>query len=328
MSIDFSPSRFLRNGHVQTVLVAVPLGASRLRGAHVVQDWIALPNGGELLTQGVWHEGAPRKTVLLVHGVGGSTESTYMRRSAMAFYQDGANVVLLNLQGAGKSVSRAKKLYHAGITEDLRAAVAHFEKDLRVESIRILGFSLGANLALKYAAELSLAPSLGKVKAVCAVSPPLDLSAGSRLLERTESIPYRAYILSGLIPAAAKFARLHGSATPYNLRDVLRVRTIRAFDEAVQVPMHKFADAEDYYARSSSGPLLGSIRVPTLIVHAEDDPVVPASIVAPWLDARSSDVHVEWSKHGGHVGWIDGFSSGAWIRNWANDHALRFFAKN
>jgi predicted alpha/beta-fold hydrolase len=110
----------------------------------------------------------------------------------------------------------------------------------------------------------------------------------------------------------------------YDLRSLSDVRTIRAYDRLVIAPMHGFASAEDYYVRASAGPLLGRLALPTLLIHAEDDPLVPARTVHPWVDAAPPALLQHWTDRGGHVGWIAGLGESAWIDTWAMRRALEF----
>jgi predicted alpha/beta-fold hydrolase len=319
----FAAPRGLRSKHVQTLGAAFPLWARSELTFEPMR--IPLPNGGgELHASAAWHSEGGRTAVVLVHGVGGSSESNYMIRAAIAFHAAGFHVVRVNLRGAGRSIPDVTALYHAGLVEDPSAALAHVAKQPNVRDVALLGFSLGGNVSLR------LAGLLGRdvpayLRAVASLSAPLDLVESSRALERLRTLPYRAYVLRALIRQGREFARLHPSRAAYDPNALLRLRTIRAYDEAVVAPMHGFCDAHDYYVNASSGPGLADITVPTLIVHSADDPMVPQDSVRPWLRNASPAVTVEWSEHGGHVGWFAGVRQSAWVRTWAVQRVIDFF---
>jgi hypothetical protein len=181
----------------------------------------------------------------------------------------------------------------------------------------VLGTSLGGNIALKLAGEGA------EVAAVASISAPMDLLEASRAIERTAAAPYRSVLLKRLVDNAVHFARHR--KVHYDVRAITRMRRIKDFDNAVVAPMHGFAGAEDYYARASSGPHLGKIRVPTLVVHAEDDPVVAGASILPPLAKASPAVHVAMSRRGGHLGFLAAMAERAWVESWAIAKVIAFF---
>ena len=223
----------------------------------------------------------------------------------------------------------APSLYHAGLTDDLASAVAWLGGSPRVDGVSLLGFSLGGHLALRWAGELGADPARAPaLRAVAAVSAPLDLEQTTRAMERVRSLPYHRYIATNLVKQGRAFAEHHPARAHYTSAELRPVRTIRAYDALVVAPMHGFSSAEDYYAKASAGPLVPRIAVPTLVVHAEDDPMVPAALVRPWLADAPPAVEQRWSAHGGHVGWFAGLGEDGWHRTWAMEQVLGFFARH
>lgn len=320
---DFSAPWFLGNPHLQTFGAAAPLHLKPPAGARETLLRVPIPEGGVLHAVAWFRAGPARCCVLLVHGVGGSSDSRYLVRAAKAFFAEGWNVVRLNLRGAGDSMWEAHQLYHAGLCADLHLACAALSARPEVAWLSVVGFSLGGNCALRFSAEASQGAD-ARVRAVVSVSAPLDLSAVSTLFERTKNLPYRFYILGALVRRARAFARAHPDRVRYEAAKLLRVRTMRGFDDLVIAPMHGFDGAEDYYAKASSGQVLPSLRVPTLLVHAEDDPLVPGETVRPFLRHANGNLEVAWSRRGGHVGWLTGLDEQAWLRTWAVERAMRF----
>ncbi len=231
--------------------------------------------------------------MVLVHGLGGSAESTYMRRAATVGVKAGFDVLRLNLRGAG---GQGSDIYHGGLSDDLAAVVA--APDLvAYQRVVFLGFSLGGHLALRLATHVSDA----RVRAVAAVCSPLHLGAGQQAIDRRSAWLYRRYVLSGL---KASFARVATGETWAEARPaVRRVTTILDFDRHTVVPRFGFADPADYYDRASVGPRLNALRVSSLLVAARHDPMVPASTIEPWLGYDTTGrLDVRWQASGGHVG--------------------------
>jgi predicted alpha/beta-fold hydrolase len=322
---EFTAPRVLRNRHVQTLGAALPIWTRSNVAFEPMR--IALPgDGGHLHAHAAWHPEGERTAVVLVHGVGGSADSTYVQRAALALYAAGFHVVRLNLRGAGPSIPDVTALYHAGLVEDPAVALAEVAKHERVRDVALLGFSLGGNVTLKLAASWRGAPP-AYVRAVATISAPLDLVETQRALERVRALPYRAYVLRALARQGWDFAKAHPSRANYEATQLLRLRTIRAYDDLVIAPMHGFCDAHDYYVNASCGPGLADIGSPALIVHAADDPMVPEDSVRPWIRAASSSVRVAWSERGGHVGWFADVSEGSWVKTWALERVIEFFRR-
>lgn len=328
LDTPFHAPRWLRNRHIQTLGAALPLHARAFtpEGAIAERVDFRMDDGDLVIGRAWWQGGEARPTALVIHGVGGTSESNYVVRAARGLYRAGMHVVRITLRGAGEGRAHARRMYHAGMSADPRRVVEHLAADPRVASVGVLGFSLGGNVALKMAGEWGdRAPK--KLAALATVSAPLDLVAVSHVLHRFRTLPYRAWVLKGLVLQARDFARAHADVARFDPKDLWRVRTVRDYDEIVVVPTHGFRDADDYYTQASSGPHLAGVRVPTLVVHADDDPMVPGSTVAPFLRARPPSVEVAWSAAGGHVGWYAGLDEDRWVDTWAMKNVRAFFAR-
>ena len=316
---DFVAPRLFGNPHLQTLGAALPLYVRPPGEARDEPLRIPIPGGGALHAWAWWHTGT-RPTALLVHGVGGSVSSRYMVRAGKAFFAAGYHVVRLDLRGAGESIADAPLLYHAGLTEDLQLAARAIAPRPEVDWIAVVGFSLGGNVSLRFAAE----PAPDKVRAVVAISAPLDLAATSHWVNRPLNLPYRAYILRGLMRQARDFAKLKPRRAHYRLSALAKVRTVWEYDDLVIAPMHGFGTAERYYAEMSAKTVLDRIALPSLLVHAADDPLVPGRTVEPHLAARAPALEIAWSARGGHVGWFSGLGERGWVHTWAMERALEF----
>jgi predicted alpha/beta-fold hydrolase len=327
-AVEFAAPRWLENAHVQTVGAALPFFfAEPSRTARSGEERLVFPVGeGGALVGRAWWLGAAgaASTVLLVHGIGGGVESRYMVRAAVALHRAGFHVVRVNLRGAGEGLAEARSLYHAGLSSDLDAVVRALGRDARVRDLVVLGFSGGGSLALKLAGEWGGAPPTF-VRGVASVSAPLDYVRVARQMELLRTFPYRRFVLKNLVRQALAFAKLRPESAPYDVGRIASFRTFRQFDGGVIVPMHGFTSVDDYYRIASSGPYLPRIELPTLIVHADDDPMVPSASVRSWVERASRTVRFVPSRRGGHVAFITGLDEDAWVRTWALERVLEFF---
>ena len=232
----------------------------------------------------------------------------------------GFNVVRLNQRNCGGTEHLSPDLYHSGLTGDPAAVLRELIEVDRLSSIVVVGYSLGGNLAVKLAGDYGeSAPR--QLRAVCAVSPTLDLARCVAALERRENRVYQWNFVRNLKRRMRRKARLFPAR--YTIDGIGGVRSVRAFDEMFTAPYHRFQDADDYYHRASALRVTDRIRVPTLILSAADDPFVPPEqFAAPGLLANAH-VSVVITPHGGHCGFVaapatdyDGY--------WAERRALEF----
>jgi predicted alpha/beta-fold hydrolase len=249
--------------------------------------------------------------LVIVHGLGGSCESPYVRRAAIAAAARGWSYLRVDLRGAD---GRGEDFYHAALADDLVAALAETQC-ARHARVLVLGYSLGGHLALR----LALAPGDARVRAVAAVCAPLELGASAAWIDRPRAWLYRTHVLRALVRSYRAVAARRDLPTP--LAEVARVRTIRRWDELAVVPRHGFADVDDYYARASVGPRLGDLAVPSAWFGAREDPMVAASTVAPALARAGDALHVRWLDRGGHVGFPEPIEET--VLRWLDDASLR-----
>lgn len=331
---DFHLPRWLRSAHLQTLGAAAPLFSPPASHAEMDTEALRIPlpsatGAAHALHASAWwatgDDGAParRLAVVVVHGIGGSSASRYVVRAAVAIHRAGHHVVRLDLRGAGASIPDAPSLYHAGLSADLGVVVAALAADPRVDGVVLLGFSGGGSMALKLAGELGSAVPAA-LRAVVSISAPLDYTRVGAWMDTLGRLPYRFHVLRGLSNGAREFARQHSARAHYRPRDVKRMSTFRHYDSTIIVPMHGFGDVDAYYAAASPGPWLERIEVPTLLLHADDDPMVPGATVTPWLGSAARSVRVEVTPHGGHLGWVAGFDEASWITGWPVRRALAF----
>ena len=262
--------------------------------------------GDELV--GVLHrprEQADRPLVLLLHGLTGCQESSYIRVTARAMLGAGYPVLRLNWRGAGPTIGKTQSFYHAGRTDDLVAVIGSMNGALAANGLVAIGYSLGGNVLLKYLAERG---ALSHLRAAVAVSPPIDLHATQQRVAAYRNRRYHQYLVARM--------REEQPSCPSDIVSILD------FDNRVVAPAHGFRDALDYYRQCSSGPHLGAIRVPTVVIHARDDPWIPSRVFREIAWASLKNVRLVMSWSGGHVG----FHALGLKRPWHDEVALRFLA--
>lgn len=247
---------------------------------------------GPVRLSGALHARASDTVLVAVHGLGGDVESHYMRRAAAAALGAGFDCLRLNLRGADLS---GDDYYHAGLTADLKAAIGSREL-AGYRRVLVMGYSVGGHLALCYASE-DHDPRLAAVAAIC---PPIDLALAVDDLDRRRRTPYRLYVMRSLKEIVRATAARR--ALPLPLSQVMAMSRVRDWDAALVAPRFGFASPDDYYEQMSVGPRLGELAVPTLVVAAENDPMVLARSLRRGLGAPAHNLEVRWLGRAGHVG--------------------------
>ena len=250
-----------------------------------------------------------RPLAVLIHGLTGCEDSSYIRATARHLLRNGVPVLRLNLRGAGPSRPLCRFQYHAGRSEDLRdalTALLHDDPGLRDRGLVLIGYSLGANMLIKFLAEHGDA---FPIRAAAAVSAPVDLKATQERMMALRNRVYHHYLLTRMkaeaVGGAAEVSEAERAA-------LLAAKTIYAIDDRFIAPRNGFDGAADYYRRCSARQFLTDVPVPTLVIHGLDDPWIPA---APYLDtdwSRLPRITALLPAHGGHVGFHGRGSAVPW----------------
>ncbi|HKW89686.1 MAG TPA: alpha/beta fold hydrolase [Candidatus Acidoferrales bacterium] len=239
--------------------------------------------------------------LVLLHGLEGSSDSGYMLGTAEKAQRAGFNVLRLNQRNCGGTESLTPTLYNSGLSCDVRAVAMELLERDRLPEIFVAGFSMGGNLVLKMAAELA-ASAPGELRAVIGVCPSCDLAACADAIGEPRNVLYERHFVKRLKQRMRLKSQMYPGRYPLNGFD--RVRSVREFDDAITARFCGFRNADDYYARSSSIPLLGRIRVPALLLAAQDDPMIPfRSFDAAALQANSNLTLIA-PRYGGHCAFI------------------------
>lgn len=258
--------------------------------------------------------------VIALHGLNGSSDAHYMRGLAAKAFGRGMNVVRLNQRNCGNTEHLSAGLFHSGLTQDAKHVIDELTAVDGMSAIAVAGYSLGGNLALKLAGEYGENPP-DVLRAVAAVSPIIEISECVRALERPGNLLYQWNFVRDLKARMRRKDRARPGV--FDLSLLGRIRTVRDFDEAYTAPHFGFQDAEDYYHHASAMRVVDRIRVPALIITAEDDPFVPSP---PFHDARvTGNPHIDLriSAHGGHCGFV-GPRSASDDGYWAEDQIVGF----
>lgn len=266
----FRPRRFLRGGHVQT-LASFCLHR-RLTLPPYEERLIDTSDGAKVLCHCSWQpERATAMTIIIVHGLEGSSDSDYMRGIAVKGVAAGMNVVRVNQRNCGGTDHLAPTLYNSSLSRDLEAVAQCLIEQERIGRFALVGFSMGGNLVLKMAGEWgSEGPE--QFRAVIAVCPSMDLAASADALHERRNFIYEQYFMEKLRTRFRAKARLFPQA--FDASRLRGVRSLREFDDKITAYYCGFKNADDYYARASASNVVERISVPALILQAANDPFI------------------------------------------------------
>jgi hypothetical protein len=319
--IPFEPKRGLTSGHLQTIVGNfLPRPAFRLA---VVSETIEVDpaDGSRVLCHCHWQPEqvrAARLTLVLVHGLEGSSDSRYIQGIAARAWGAGCNVIRMNMRTCGGTETLSPTLYHSGLSADLGVVVRHYAERFGLERVALVGYSMGGNLVLKLAGEWGRRPPLFAVAAVC---PAIDLAPGADALHEPLNRAYELRFLRGLLARYSRKAKLFPHI--YAPRKAIGpVRSIREFDNKIVARYWDFRDADDYYHHAAAARVVDKIAVPTFVLNAQDDPFIrllPETRLK--LLANPHITFVE-TRHGGHCAFLS-CDPGNEI-HWAEAMVMRF----
>jgi uncharacterized protein len=326
---EFRPRRFLRNGHLQTIAGNY---LSRLNGLpasekQVVEVSPATANqiASQVLCHCHWQPEevrAGRATAIIVHGLEGSSESQYVVGNANKLWRAGCNVVRMNMRNCGGTEALSPTLYHSGLSNDVLAVMDFFVERYGLQSMSLIGYSMGGNLVLKLAGELGTAPP-GVLRSVIGVSPAADLQPSADALHLPQNRLYELKFLHNLLRRFRRKAMLFPRA--YDRNRATGIRSLREFDDQITALYSGFNSADDYYYRAAAARVLDRIAVPTLILHALDDPFVRLSAESRDKMKANPYITLVESKHGGHCAFLaQPDEAGGYDGYWAEHTLLRF----
>jgi hypothetical protein len=320
----FAPRRGLLNGHLQTI-VGNYLPRPRFTLDSVAEAVEVDPaDGSRVLCHGHWQPGedvSSHLTLVLVHGLEGSSESQYIKGLAARAWRAGCNVVRMNMRNCGDSDTLTPTLYHSALSGDVGAVVDHYTQRFGLTRVALVGYSMGGNLVLKLAGEWGARPPLCAAAAVC---PAIDLAAGSDALHQPANRMYEWHFLRRLMRRFRRKAALFPSV--YQRNGIGPVRSLREFDDKIVARYCGFRDADDYYYRAAAARVVDRIAVPTLILRALDDPFIRLTPETHAKIIANPRISLVETKHGGHCAYL-GAESGDDI-HWAESTVIRYLLEH
>jgi hypothetical protein len=340
--LEFEPRWWLRSGHAQTIGAAfaprtftLPKGKERLFRVDAesqlkgVCHWqtgeledsrthLRIRYGGQARAAVQEELRKDLPVIVIVHGLEGSCDSNYERGIADKAWARGFHAVRLNQRNCGGTERLTPTLYNSGLSEDYRAVLMELIAE-GFEKIFFAGYSMGGNLVTKMAGELGeRAPK--ELRGVAAVCPALDLSACADALEERQNYWYQWHFVRGLMERYRRKTELLPER--YRRNGFGRIRTVREFDDAITAPCFGFRDAEEYYEAAGAKTVIGNVRVPLLLITAQDDPFVPyASFLAANVE-KNPCVRFVAPEHGGHCAFVSRFAGAE--RFWAEQRIVEF----
>ncbi|HTV58287.1 MAG TPA: alpha/beta fold hydrolase [Verrucomicrobiae bacterium] len=301
---EFDPPFLLKNPHAMTLAAVFwrrsypSLPASRPR-------LFTTEPGTQVRADCHWQpDPSSHSTLVLLHGLEGSSESGYMLGSAEKAWLAGFNVLRLNQRNCGGTERLTPTLYHSGLSVDIRTVISELIVRDALPEIFAAGFSMGGNLVLKMAGEWG-AGAPAELRAVVAVAPSLDLAACADALSRPENFIYQWHFVRNLRRRMRYKAGLFSDRYPAaEIRPLASVRSVREFDDVITAKFCGFRDAADYYAQSSAKNVVASIARPALVLTAQDDPFVPIESFDFAAFRENPNITFVSPRHGGHCGFV------------------------
>lgn len=317
----FRPHPVFRGGHAQTI-AAFAWPRYRFHLPADEERLFQVDPQTSVLARCRWQINPKRSpTIVLWHGIEGSTASVYMIATADKAFRDGFNVVRVNLRHCGGTERLGPTFYHGGLSGDLRVVIDQLIQQDGLPIVFAIGYSLGGNLVLKLAAEYGEDPP-DEVLGICAVSPSVNLRASSELICKRSNWIYQYDFVRRLRNRVRVNQKLYPDV--YDLTHMPLVHTLRDFDEHFTAKVHGFDNADDYYQKSSSIHVIDRLRIPCLIIHAQDDPFIPfAPLRNPALETNPYILLLD-PEHGGHVAFISSETDYDNDRFWAENRVVEF----
>ena len=311
--LPYRAPAWLPGPHAQTIWPA--MFAPRERVDYRRERWDT-PDGDFVEIDFTRTEAPGRPLLVLFHGLEGGSGSHYALAVMAEAQRRGWRGAVAHFRGCGGAINLAPRAYHSGDSAEIDWLLRRFARD--AAAVFAVGVSLGGNALLKWLGEQGEAAAF--VHAAAAVSAPQDLAAGAAALSRGFNRIYTENFLKTL--KAKGLAKLEQHPGLFDRRRLLAARSFYDFDEVVTAPLHGFRSCHDYWKRASSKPVLGGIRVPTLLLNALNDPFLPAAALARRAGVSRS-VRIEYPREGGHVGFLAGPFPGS--MHWLPQRLFAFF---
>ena len=326
---DFHPRRWMSNAHIQTIAGNFLPRPSDLPKPVPQLVEVSPARSSQMASQVLCHchwqpadVRSGRPTAIIVHGLEGSSNSQYVLGNANKLWRAGCNIIRMNMRNCGGTERLTPTLYHSGLATDVERVMRFFLETENLQSVSLIGYSMGGNLVLKLAGVLGdAAPP--QLKSVIGVSPAIDLAASADALHEAQNRVYEHKFLRALLKRFRRKAMLFPRA--FDPQRAAGIRSLREFDDRITALYSGFRSADDYYFRAAAARVIDKVAVPTLILHAADDPFI--RFTPETLSTIAANPHITFieTAHGGHCAFLadpdkpagnDGY--------WAEHTALRF----
>jgi predicted alpha/beta-fold hydrolase len=328
-SRDFQPRRFLNNGHLQTIFGNYLSRANDLPPAEPQLVEVSPAAAGQISSQVLcdchWQPieiRSTRPTAIIVHGLEGSSNSQYVVGNSNKLWRAGCNIIRMNMRNCGGTEALSPTLYHSGLSNDVLAVMNFFIAEHGLRSMSLIGYSMGGNLVLKLAGELGTAAPR-ELRSVIGVSPAVDLAPSADALHLPQNRLYELKFLHNLLRRFRRKAKLFPNA--FDANRASGVRSLREFDDRITGLYSGFAGADDYYYRAAAARVIDSIAVPTLILHALDDPFVRITNESRSKLQANPHITLIETAHGGHCAFLAPTDADSGYDGYWAEHTLAHF---
>jgi predicted alpha/beta-fold hydrolase len=329
----FEPLPWLDGGHTQTLVGNFWRRPPFLIPFEVHTVVVDPADGSRVLCHCHWQpvEVRPdRLTILLVHGLEGSSDSRYIQGITARAWDAGCNVIRMNMRNCGGTDTWTPTLYHSGLSADVFTVLRYFAEQQGLKRVAMAGYSMGGNLVMKLAGELGTNPP-SWLRAAVGVSPAVDLAASADALHEPANRIYEWNFLKNLMRRFRRKASLFPEI--YSTRGLPPIRSVREFDDKITARYSGFAGADDYYFRAASARVVSQIAIPTLVLHALDDPFIRVTPETGKALMQNPAIELVETQHGGHCAFLarthkssqeNAGSSANGARHWAEATLVRF----
>jgi hypothetical protein len=333
LATDFFPRRFMRNGHLQTIFGNYLPRTNSLPPAEAQLVEVSPATEHQISSQILCHSHwqpetirAASPTAIIVHGLEGSSDSQYVIGNSNKLWQAGCNIVRMNMRNCAGTEALTPTLYHSGLSGDVHAVMRFFIDLHHLQSIALIGYSMGGNLVLKLAGEFGNAPP-PQLHSVIGVSPVIDLAPSSAALHLPQNRIYEMKFVHAMLRRYRRKVALFPHAYDPNRSN--GIRSLRDFDERIISLYSGFSGAEDYYHRVAAARVIDNITVPTLILNSLDDPFI--RLAPDTRDKILANPHITFLEtlHGGHCAFLaEPDSTINYDGYWAEHTLLHFILAN
>lgn len=303
---------YLFNPHLETIF---PSSVRRVESPAYERERIQTSDEDFLDLDWIWQ--GKDKLVIISHGLEGNSTRPYVRGMAKVFAEKGWDVLAWNCRTCSGEINKGRRMYHHGVSDDLKEVIDYALAKRGYAKVVLTGFSMGGSITIKYLGEYNQYLPKEVYRAVV-FSVPCDLGASARELSKKGNAFYRKRFLKKLgKKIKAKALQMPDLLSASGLEEL---QHFKDFDNRYTAPLHGFKDAEDFYIQASANTYLPDIKIPTLLVNAKNDPMLPESCYPVEIAQNHPYVYLEMPEFGGHVGFTLPGKSG----NWAEHRALEF----